>query len=169
MDEKTKFMKKAIEQAQKSLKIDEVPIGCVIVKDGKVIARGWNQREQQQSAISHAEINAITKACRKTGSWRLDDCDLYVTLEPCPMCTGAIIQSRIRNVYFGAYDPKGGCVETCTHLLDHPKFNHHPAYEGGILEEECAAMLRSFFREKRKIQKEQKKARKALDAAQAAL
>ena len=101
-----KFMKSAIKEAKKAEKIDEIPVGAVIIQDGKIIARGYNKRETKQDALMHAEINAISKACKKLGSWRLDGCDIYVTLEPCPMCAGAIIQARIENVYFGAYDPK---------------------------------------------------------------
>ncbi len=156
MDEQY-WMKKAIVEAKKALKYDEVPIGCVIVKDNQIIAIGSNRRETKQRSIAHAEIIAIEKACRKLGSWRLDDCDLYVTLEPCPMCAGAIIQSRIRRVVFGAYDPKGGCVGSCTNLFAVPGFNHYPSYEGGILQPECSALLSDFFRKKRKLRKEQKK------------
>lgn len=153
-------MRKAIHEAGKAEKIDEVPIGCVIVKDGKIIARGHNKREKEQLSISHAEINAIRKACKKLKSWRLEDCDLYVTLEPCPMCAGAIIQSRIRHVYFGASDPKGGSVCSCTSLFDVPEYNHHPEYTSGILQEECGDLLSSFFRRKRKLKKKEKAARK---------
>lgn len=154
------FMKAAIHQAQKALKADEVPIGCVIVHQGKIIARGWNQREKKQAACSHAEIEAIQKACKKLGTWRLDECQLYVTLEPCPMCAGAIIQSRIQKVYFGAYDPKGGAAGSVTNLFEMEKWNHHPTFEGGILEQECGSMLTDFFREKRAIAKARKKSRK---------
>lgn len=146
---KEKWMKEAIKQAKKAECYDEVPIGCVIVKDDKIIARGYNKREMNQQSIHHAEIIAIQKACKKLGSWRLENCDLYVTLEPCPMCAGAIIQSRIRNVYFGAYDNKGGCVGTCINLFEIKPFNHHPNYEGGILKEECASLLSDFFKNKR--------------------
>ena len=148
-----KWMKEAIKQANKARSIDEVPIGCVIVKDNQIIARGYNKRESLQDSTAHAEIIAIRKACKKIGSWRLEDCDLYVTLEPCPMCAGAIVQSRIRHVYYGAYDPKGGCVDTCTQLFDIKAFNHHPLYTGGILEEQCASLLKEFFKEKRKKSK----------------
>lgn len=145
-----KYMKEAIKQALKAKEIDEVPIGCVIVKDGKIISRGFNKREKTQQSIAHAEIIAIQKACKKLNSWRLEDCELYVTLEPCPMCSGAIIQSRISKVIFGAYDKKGGCVETCTKLFDIKEFNHHPEYIGGVMEKECASLLKEFFKEKRK-------------------
>ena len=146
-----KIMKEALKQAKKAQKIDEVPIGCVIVKEDKIIARAYNKRETMNQSIAHAEILAIQKACRKLDSWRLDDCELYVTLEPCPMCAGAIIQSRIKRVVFGAFDPKGGSISTCTRLFDVPEYNHHPEYIGGVLKEECAKLLKDFFREKRKI------------------
>lgn len=147
--DKEKYMKAAIKQALVAKSKDEVPIGCVIVKDDQIIARGYNKRETLNQSIAHAEIIAIQKACRKLDSWRLEGCDLYVTLEPCPMCAGAIIQSRIEHVYYGAYDFKGGSVETCTHLFDVKEYNHHPSYEGGILREECAQLLKDFFKEKR--------------------
>ncbi len=143
-------MKKAIAQAQKAALHDEVPIGCVIVSHDKIVSRAFNQREKKQSSIAHAEILAIEKACKKLGSWRLEDCTLYVTLEPCPMCTGAVIQSRIPRVVFGAYDPKGGCMGSCTNLIEVKGFNHYPVIEGGVLQEECASLLKAFFREKRK-------------------
>ncbi|MCF0245785.1 MAG: nucleoside deaminase [Ileibacterium sp.] len=148
-----KYMKEALLMAQKAEKMDEVPIGCVIVKDGKIISSACNQRETLQNSTAHAEILAIEEACKQVGSWRLEDCDLYVTLEPCPMCAGAIIQSRIRSVYFGAFDPKGGCACSCTSLFDLPHFNHHPMYSGGIMEEECSDMLKQFFRKKREQKK----------------
>lgn len=144
------WMKKALAQAQLAASKDEVPIGCVIVYKDKILSRAYNQREKKQSSLAHAEILAIEKACKKLGSWRLEDCTLYVTLEPCPMCTGAIIQSRIPRVVFGAYDPKGGCMGSCTNLLEVKGFNHYPTIEGGILQEECASLLKAFFRQKRK-------------------
>ena len=144
------WMKKALAQAQLAASKDEVPIGCVIVYKDKILSRAYNQREKKQSSLAHAEILAIEKACKKLGSWRLEDCTLYVTLEPCPMCTGAIIQSRIPRVVFGAYDPKGGCMGSCTNLLEVKGFNHYPSYTGGILEEECSSLLKEFFKQKRK-------------------
>ncbi|WP_281521401.1 tRNA adenosine(34) deaminase TadA [Dubosiella newyorkensis] len=147
------WMKKAILQAKVAMKKNEVPIGCVIVKDGKIIARAHNLRESQQIATKHAELIAIERACKKLKTWRLEDCDLYVTLEPCPMCAGAIILSRIRSVTFGAYDPKGGCAGSCTDLFHVKGFNHYPEVHGGILEEECAQLLKDFFRQKRKEKK----------------
>lgn len=149
-----KWMKEAIKQAKKAVSYDEVPIGCVIVKNDKIIARGYNKREILQQSIAHAEIMAIQKACKKLGTWRLEDCVLYVTLEPCPMCAGAIIQSRIRKVVYGASDPKGGCVGTCTNLLEIPQFNHHPEYIKGVLESECSDLLKCFFKKKREEKKQ---------------
>lgn len=145
-----KWMKEAIKQAKKAAQKDEVPIGCVIVKDDQIIARAYNKREMKQCSTAHAEILAIEKACKKLGSWRLEDCDLYVTLEPCPMCSGAIIQSRIRNVIFGAYDPKGGCMGSNMNINDVRGFNHYPDIEGGILKDECSRLLKDFFKAKRK-------------------
>lgn len=145
-----KWMKEAIKQAKKAAQKDEVPIGCIIVKDDQIIARAYNKREMKQCSTAHAEILAIEKACKKLGSWRLEDCDLYVTLEPCPMCSGAIIQSRIRNVIFGAYDPKGGCMGSNMNINDVRGFNHYPDIEGGILQDECSRLLKEFFKAKRK-------------------
>lgn len=145
-----KWMKEAIKQAKKAAQKDEVPIGCVIVKDDQIIARAYNKREMKQCSTAHAEILAIEKACKKLGSWRLEDCDLYVTLEPCPMCSGAIIQSRIRNVIFGAYDPKGGCMGSNMNINDVRGFNHYPDIEGGILQDACSRLLKDFFKAKRK-------------------
>ena len=145
-----KWMKEAIKQAKKAAQKDEVPIGCVIVKDDQIIARAYNKREMKQCSTAHAEILAIEKACKKLGSWRLEDCDLYVTLEPCPMCSGAIIQSRIRNVIFGAYDPKGGCMGSNMNINDVRGFNHYQDIEGGILQDECSRLLKEFFKAKRK-------------------
>ncbi len=147
-----KFMKKALKEAQKAYNKDEVPIGCVIVKDGKVIARAYNKREEKNMATAHSELLAIEKACRKLGSWRLNDCDLYVTMEPCPMCAGAILNARIRSLYFGAVDEKSGAVVSNLHELDLDKTfcNHKVLYEGGVLENECQQLIKQFFRELRK-------------------
>ena len=144
-----KYMKAAIKEAMKAQDIDEVPIGCVIVKDGKIIARGHNKREKEQDATSHAELKTLQKACKKLNSWRLVDCDIYVTLEPCLMCAGAIIQSRIANVYFGAYDSKGGAFGSSINVLDAKNINHRPNIHGGILEEECSQILKDYFKKKR--------------------
>ena len=141
-------MKAALAEAKKAYLIDEVPVGAVIVYNNKIIARGHNTREQAQSVLGHAEINAIKKASKKIGSWRLEDCDMYITLEPCPMCSGAIIQSRIKNLYFGAYDPKGGAAGSVLNLFENP-FNHKVNVSGGIMEEECSRILKDFFKELR--------------------
>ena len=142
-------MVEAIKEAKKAELIDEVPIGCVIVKDDKIIARGHNLRESKQRSTAHAEIIAIEKACRKLKSWRLEGCSLYVTLEPCPMCSGAILQSRIEHVVYGAKDPKGGCMESCMNMYEVKGFNHYPDVIGGVLEDECGYLLKTFFKRKR--------------------
>ena len=144
------YMSLALKEAQKALLEDETPIGCVIVKDDKVIARGHNKRETKNLVTSHAEIEAITKANKKLKSWRLVDCDLYVTVEPCIMCGGAIIQSRIRNVYYGAKDLKGGAFGSSINILEANNINHRPNIIGGILEEECAIIIKNYFKNKRK-------------------
>ena len=150
MDQVIKFMKEAIKEAKKAELIDEVPIGCVVVKDGKIISRGHNIRETKQNPIGHAEIVAITKASRKLNSWRLDGCDIYITLEPCIMCSGAIIQSRIRHIYFGAFDPKGGALGSSIDVLKAENINHHPEVTSGVLQEECSLLLTNYFKNKRK-------------------
>ncbi len=147
MDER--YMLEAIKEAKKAELMDEVPIGCVIVKDDTIIARAHNLREHCQQAAAHAEMLAIQKACEATGSWRLEGCTVYVTLEPCPMCSGAMIQSRIEKVVYGAKDPKGGCIESCMHMYECKGFNHYPQFVGSICEEECGELLREFFRRKR--------------------
>lgn len=149
--DKKHFMLKALEQAKIAYKKNEVPIGAVIVKDGKVIAEGYNKREKQQNALFHAEIVAINKACKKLKSWRLDDCDIYITLEPCLMCFGAILNARLKNCYFGAYDKSGGSISANNELLNKSILNHKLNVEGGILKEECADILSTFFEEKRKL------------------
>ncbi|MCW1929613.1 tRNA adenosine(34) deaminase TadA [Bhargavaea beijingensis] len=155
-----RFMELAILEAKKAEAIGEVPIGAVIVRDGEVIAASHNLREQDQEATAHAELAAITEACRKTGSWRLEDTVLYVTLEPCPMCAGAILQSRIPRVVYGARDPKAGCVDSLYRLLDDPRFNHRCDVTEGVLGKECGALLTDFFRgirERRKAEKQAKR------------
>ncbi|RXJ01129.1 nucleoside deaminase [Anaerobacillus alkaliphilus] len=144
------FMQLAIDQAKKAEEIKEVPIGAVIVKGGEVVAAAYNLRETDQRAVAHAELLAIDDACKALGTWRLSGCTLYVTLEPCPMCAGAIIQSRVDRVVFGASDPKGGCVGSIYNLLTEPKFNHQCEVEKGIMAEECGEMLTNFFRELRR-------------------
>jgi tRNA(adenine34) deaminase len=145
-----KFMKEAIKLAKKAAALDEVPVGCVIVKDGKIIAKGYNKKEQTNNAVRHAEIEAITKASKKLGNWYLENCDLYVTLEPCPMCAGAMLNARISNLYFGALEPKSGACGSVIDLLSNKSFNHKVNFLGGIMEEECALLLTTFFKNKRK-------------------
>lgn len=143
-----KFMSEALTEAYIAFNKGEVPVGAVIVKDGEIIARGHNQREEKQNALSHAEIECINEACKKLGSWRLDGCKMYVTLEPCPMCTGAIINSRIETVVFGAYDSAAGCMDSVINLCDYP-FNHKAEIYGGIMEDECREILENFFKKLR--------------------
>lgn len=152
------FMKKAIEKAEQAEAIGEVPIGAVVVKDGEIIAEAYNLRETEQRAICHAELLAIDEACRKLGTWRLSGCTLYVTLEPCPMCSGAIMLSRIDRVVYGADDPKGGCAGTLMNLLDEPRFNHQSVVTSGVLAEECGELLSAFFRNLRKRKKDARNA-----------
>lgn len=145
-----KYMKMALKEADKAEAIDEVPVGCVIVKDNKVIARGHNQRETTNLVENHAEIIAIRKANKKLHSWRLEDCDIYITLEPCIMCSGAIIQSRIRHIYYGAKDFKGGALGSSINVLESANINHHPEVTGGVLEQECSSKISNYFQKKRK-------------------
>ncbi|AMY05620.1 tRNA adenosine(34) deaminase TadA [Staphylococcus condimenti] len=150
------YMKLALEEAKKAERIGEVPIGAVVVKDGEVIARAHNLRETVQQPTAHAEHIAIEKAAEVVGSWRLEDCTLYVTLEPCVMCSGAIVMSRIPRVVYGASDPKGGCSGSLMDLLQEPRFNHRAEVVSGVLEDECGVVLKSFFkqiREKKKAAK----------------
>ncbi len=149
MNQDVKFMLLALKEAKKALLIDEVPVGCVIVYNNKVVARGYNKREKEQDATSHAEINAIRKASKKVNNWRLCDMDLYVTVEPCIMCAGAIMWSRFRRVIYGAKDPKGGALGTSVNIFDTPNINHHPEIIGGVLEEECSSIIKNYFKEKR--------------------
>lgn len=151
--EKTKeyFMKEALKEAEKAYKKLEVPVGAVIVKDGKIIARAYNQKESKTDTTKHAEILAIQKASKKLKSWRLIDCEMYVTLEPCTMCAGAIIHSRIKKVYIGAMDEKTGAVGSVLNLFEDYKFNHKPEVEKGILKEDCESLLKQFFKELRKL------------------
>lgn len=146
------FMKEALLEAQKAFMIGEVPIGAIIVQDDTIIAKAYNLREIEKNALAHAELLAIDKACRKLGGWRLPRCTLYVTLEPCPMCTGAIINSRIDRVVFGAYDPKAGSCGSLTNLFE-LSYNHHPDCLGGVLQKECADILSDFFRQLRERKK----------------
>ncbi|MBR7796798.1 tRNA adenosine(34) deaminase TadA [Virgibacillus sp. AGTR] len=147
------MMELAIDEATKAARQNEVPIGAVIVYQGEVIARGYNQRETSQSTLSHAELIAIEQANDVIGSWRLEDCTLYVTLEPCPMCAGAIVQSRIKRVVYGAKDPKAGCAGTLMNLLADKRFNHQVDITKGVLETDCGDLLRNFFKDLRKQKK----------------
>ena len=149
MRDEEKFMKEAIRQAKKAYALREVPIGCVIVYEGKIIARGCNRRNTDKNTTSHAEINAIRKASKKLGDWRLEGCTLYVTLEPCQMCAGAIVQARIDKVVIGSMNPKAGCAGSVLNLLEMDGFNHKVEVERGVLEEECSTMLSGFFKELR--------------------
>lgn len=141
-----KYMKLAIKQAKKAAAIDEVPIGCVIVHDGKIIGRGYNRRNTDKSTLAHAEIIAIKKASKVLGDWRLEDCTMYVTLEPCQMCAGAIVQARIPKVVIGSMNPKAGCCGSVLNLLQVEKFNHQVETQTGVLADECSSMLTEFFR-----------------------
>ena len=152
-----KYMNAAIRQARKAAAIGEVPIGCIIVCEDKIIARGYNRRTIDKNVLSHAEIIAIKKACKKIGDWRLEDCTMYVTLEPCPMCAGAIVQARIPRVVIGCMNPKAGCAGSVLDLLHEDGFNHQVETESGILGEECSLMMKNFFKELREAQKEKKK------------
>ncbi len=144
------FMKEAVRQAQKAAAIGDVPIGCVIVKEGRIISRGYNRRNADKTVLSHAEITAIKRACKKEGDWRLEDCTLYVTLEPCPMCAGAIVQARIPRVVIGSMNAKAGCAGSVLNILKEPGFNHQVKVETGILGEECSCLMTDFFRELRR-------------------
>ena len=146
--DKTDYMREALKLAQEAFDDGEVPVGAVIVKDGDIIAVGRNRREKAKNALLHAEIDAINNACTTLGGWRLWNCEIYVTLEPCPMCAGAILNAHIPQVYFGAYDFKNGSCGTITNLFEMP-YNFKPAYEGGILQEECADILKQFFKKLR--------------------
>lgn len=157
MTQTEKYMKAAIREAKKAYKLEEVPIGCVIVQNDKIIARGYNRRNTDKNTLAHAELAAIKKASKKTGDWRLEDCTMYVTLEPCQMCAGAIVQSRLGKVVIGSMNPKAGCAGSVINLLQMKQFNHQVEIEQGVLGEECSAMLSEFFQELR----EKKKAAKS--------
>ena len=148
-----KYMRCCIREAQKAASLGEVPIGCVIVYEGKIIGRGYNRRTTDKTVLGHAEITAIRKACRKMGDWRLEGCTIYITLEPCQMCAGAIVQARIPRVVIGAMNPKAGCAGSVLNLLQVPRFNHQAEITTGILREECSELLSGFFRELRQEQK----------------
>lgn len=148
-EEDIRFMKEAIKQAKKAEKLSEVPIGCVLVRDGKIIARGYNRRNTDKTTLAHAEVAVIRKASRLLGDWRLENCTLYVTLEPCPMCAGAIVQARIPRVVAGCMNPKAGCAGSVLNILNTPGLNHRVEFEKGVLLEECSGLLREFFGELR--------------------
>ncbi|MFD1416261.1 tRNA adenosine(34) deaminase TadA [Oceanobacillus jeddahense] len=149
-----KYMAAALQEARRAWMLNEVPIGAVVVKDGEIIGRGFNLRESMQTTLTHAELLAIQDANQKVGSWRLEDCTLYVTLEPCPMCAGAIVQSRVKRVVYGASDPKAGCAGTLMNLLEEPRFNHQVEVKSGVLEPQCSTVLKNFFKELRQKKNE---------------
>ena len=150
MASEEKYMREAVRQAKKAAALNEVPIGCVIVHEGKIIGRGYNRRMTDHSVLAHAEIIAIKKACRKMGDWRLEDCTIYITLEPCPMCAGAIVQARIPRAVIGCMNPKAGCAGSVLNLLQEDGFNHQVEIEVGMMGEECSQMLKDLFRSLRK-------------------
>lgn len=152
-----KYMREAIRQAKKAYALEEVPIGCVIVYRDKIIGRGYNRRTVDKNTLAHAELTAIRKACRKIDDWRLEECTMYVTLEPCQMCSGAIVQARIPRVVVGCTNPKAGCAGSIVNLLDMKEFNHQAELTVGVLGEECSEMMKQFFRELRERQKAKKK------------
>ena len=158
-----KYMRAALKQAKKAYALGEVPIGCVIVHEGRIIGRGYNRRNTDKNTLAHAEITAINKASKKIGDWRLEDCTLYVTLEPCQMCAGAIVQARIPEVVMGCMNPKAGCAGSILNILEMPEFNHQVAVTRGILETECSDMLKTFFAKLRIRNKAEKEAARSKD------
>ena len=154
--EDEKYMKEAMKQAKKAYKLGEVPIGCVIVHEGQIIGRGYNRRNTDKNTLAHAEITAINRASKVIGDWRLEDCTLYVTLEPCQMCAGAIVQARIPKVVMASMNPKAGCAGSILNILDMPQFNHQVELTTGVLEEECSQMMKTFFKELREKRKKNK-------------
>ena len=163
--EDEKYMKEALKQAKKAYALGEVPIGCVIVYQDKIIGRGYNRRNTDKNTLAHAEITAINRASRKMGDWRLEDCTLYVTLEPCQMCAGAIVQARITRVVMGSMNPKAGCGGSILNILEMPEFNHQVKVTRGVLVEECSALLTDFFKELRvRVKKEKEERRKIADS-----
>ena len=157
MNQDEKYMREAIRQAKKAYVLEEVPIGCVIVYQDKIIGRGYNRRTVDKNTLAHAELQAIRKASKKMDDWRLEDCTMYVTLEPCQMCSGAIVQARIKRVVVGCMNPKAGCAGSILNLLDMKEFNHQVELTTGVLEEECSGMMKQFFKELRQKQKDKKK------------
>lgn len=158
LTEDERFMRAAMTQAKKAYALWEVPIGCVIVYEGKIIARGYNRRNTDKNTTSHAEINAIRKASKKLGDWRLEGCTIYITLEPCQMCAGAIVQARITRAVIGSMNPKAGCGGSVLNLLEMPQFNHQVEVTRGVLQEECSGMLSGFFKELREKKRRDKEA-----------
>lgn len=154
-------MREALKQAKKALALGEVPIGCVIVHEGRIIGRGYNRRNTDKSTLAHAEITAIKKASKSIGDWRLEECTLYVTLEPCQMCAGAIVQARIPEVVMGCMNPKAGCAGSILNILENPQFNHQVRVTRGILEEDCSQILKTFFAGLRERNRAEKEARRA--------
>ncbi len=144
-----KYMRIALKEAQKAIIFDEVPVGAIIVKDDKIIARAFNKRETTNDPTSHAEVNAIRKACKKLNSWRLEDATIYVTVEPCSMCAGTLLQCRIGRIVYGAKDPKGGAIESSLKLFEAKNINHHPQILGGVLQQECSSIISNYFKSKR--------------------
>lgn len=159
MTQEEKYMREAIRQARKAEALREVPIGCIIVFDGKIIGRGYNRRTVDKNVLAHAELTAIRKACKKIGDWRLEGCTMYVTLEPCPMCAGAIVQARIPRVVIGCMNPKAGCAGSVLDLFHEPGFNHQVEMETGLLGEECSQLLKKFFKELREEGRKKKQQR----------
>lgn len=162
MTEQEKYMRQAIREARKAYALGEVPIGCVVVYEGRIIGRGYNRRNTDKSTLSHAEITAIKKASKRIGDWRLEGCTLYVTLEPCQMCAGAIVQARIDEVVMGSMNPKAGCGGSILNLLQMQEFNHQVRVTRGIMEEECSQMLTQFFKELRIRNRQEKELRKRM-------
>ena len=156
LTDQERYMKEAIRQAKKARALEEVPIGCVIVCNGQIIARGYNRRNADKTVLSHAEVTSIKKACKKEGDWRLEDCTLYVTLEPCPMCAGAIVQARIPRVVMGCMNPKAGCAGSVLDMLHEEGFNHQAETESGVLGEECSTMMKNFFKKLRENKNEKR-------------
>ena len=163
MTDDERYMKEAMKQARKAYALGEVPIGCVIVHEGKIIGRGYNRRNTDKNTLAHAEITAINRASKVIGDWRLEECTLYVTLEPCQMCAGAIVQARIPKVVMACMNPKAGCAGSILNILDMPQFNHQVEAVRGVLEDECSRMLKDFFIELRARNKMEKEARKKDD------
>lgn len=160
MDNDTRYMRAALAQARLAYRRGEVPIGCVIVCDGQIIGRGYNRRNTDKNTLAHAEITAIRRASRKMGDWRLEGCTMYVTLEPCQMCSGAIVQSRLDEVVIGCMNPKAGCAGSVLNILQMPQFNHQVRIRKGVLEEECSRMLKDFFVELRDRNRREKERRR---------